>query len=60
VHAPDRSRLGVVAQHAKFGLIHHDHRRDPGIAGNGPRFVRAADCLSARVRREQREREEEG
>ena len=40
VHAAHRARLGPVAQHAEVRPIHHHHRRDARIAGDGAGLFR--------------------
>ena len=57
VHATGGARLGVVAQDPELRLLHHDHRRDAGIAGYRSRFFGAADGLGIRGRRREDKRQ---
>src|SRR5262245_42350149 len=54
MHAARRAWLRIVSQHAVLGHVQHDHRRDSGIARDGPRLLRTADRLrKCRSRQEQ-------
>ena len=46
--------------HAERRLIHHDHRRNPRVAGNRPGFLGSADRLRIRGRGQERERDAQG